>query len=90
MQHAVMGCHSKHCCVCPLGTLHHGKVRTELRLYGAGHCVKLLFFCFFSRSLVGNESKFLPIAFVVLSALSIPHGVGERTGADHGVREYVF
>lgn len=43
--HAVMGCHSEQCCVCPLGTLHHGKVRTELRLYRAGHRVKIFFFC---------------------------------------------
>lgn len=47
-------------------------------------------FFFSPRSLVGNESKFLPIAFVVPSALSVPHGVGERTGAAHGLREYVF
>lgn len=36
--------------VCPLGTSHHGKVCTELGLYGAGHCVT------FSCSPVGNES----------------------------------
>lgn len=79
LQHAVMGCHSEQRCVCPLGTLRHGKVCTELSLYGAKHAVDFFFLPASSLEWVKPPVK----ALVVLSASSLPHNEGEAAGAEN-------